>query len=239
MSLDPTAFPKQNYDVLHKVLFGMIVLMVLAGGILGYYWVQSHGDAIRAQAQADARKEANEASQKQIDTLQQQVQALQDSDKIRAEEEAKTLAAMQVAVAKVVTPQQVAQWIPQQLVTPQPIKIDVTPPSASNPTGQVVATMTSADLQAIRDQIETCKECGVKLAAANETITSKTAQVENTKTELTHMTAERDVVQKESDDWKRAAKGGSFVKRAAGFAEHAMVGAAVTGLVICGTGHCK
>jgi hypothetical protein len=137
-----------------------------------------------------------------IENAQKEMNAHQEADKQRDAQTAATLQSMAQSVSKVQTPSQIASWIPQQLPTPQPIMITVPQATAANPHPDAMATIPQADLPALRDQIEKCKECGVKLANAQADLASRDDQLKLASEQLS-------ATQKERDAAITAAKGGS------------------------------
>jgi hypothetical protein len=139
---------------------------------------------------------------------------------------------MQQAAAKIQTPQQIAQWIPPQLATPAPITVDVPPATAANPAPDAIATIPQQDLPMLRNEIESCKECAVKLVTAQQDLVSKDQ-------ELKLAGAQLSATQRERDAALTAAKGGSLWRRAQRNARWLTAGAAAATAALCATHHCK
>jgi hypothetical protein len=160
------------------------------------------------------------------------MQSLETAQKQRDAETQATLASMQRAAAKIQTPQQIASWIPPQLATPAPITVDVPPATASSPAPDAIARIPQQDLPVLRNEIESCKECSVKLAAAQMNLDGKDQQLKLAGAQLS-------ATQRERDAAITAAKGGSFWRRAQRNLRWLAVGGAAATVALCATGHCK
>jgi hypothetical protein len=195
--------------------------------IVGASWVGAREEAIRAKATVDAQQTVIAAAEKQAKDL---VTAEAERDRLTAV----NVAALQAAAAKQVTPAQIAAWIPQQLqqLPGTPITLSIPTATAQNPTPDAIARIPQADLPGLRDQIEKCQECGVKLATAQQDATSKDQRLLLAGQELSAVSVERDA-------YKKAAKGGGFWSRVKSKGKWFAIGAGVAAGALCGTGHCK
>jgi len=232
LSMDREAFLSMTPLTLRGKIEMVVVLLTLAGAALGFStWRQEHDDRIRAEASVAAQ-------QKAFDTAAAQMSALRAEDAERAKQTVAQVAEIQKAAAAQMTPAQIAAWLPKQAGTlPQPITIQVPTPTASNPTPAAIASIPLADLQGLRDSVEKCQECSVKLASAQGDLSSRDQQLKQAGEELSAVSAERDA-------YKVALKGGTtwqrFKRRAKDIvAIGAPIGAAVAIGAVCGTGHCK
>ena len=200
-------------DWKHKVLIaGVIVALLLVAMALGSY-IGAREDRIRMQATLDAQKTLfqNAAEERQR-------HAQEDAARDAAAQ--KQLDAMrQFLQQNAQTAQQIARWAPLQAQLPQPINVNLPPATQQNPKPDAVATIPQADLPAIRDAIEGCKECRLKLAAAEQDLASEKEQLRLAGEQLSAVERERDAALK-------AAKGGGFWRRARRAAKWFLIGAA-------------
>lgn len=209
----------------HKLeIAGAIVALVVAA-ILGGAWLGAREDAIRMKATVDAQQQL-------IATTAKQAKDLQDAEVERDKLTAANVAVLAAAAAKQVTPAEIATWLPKQLAGPQPITFTIPTPTAANPTPNATASIPQADLPALRDQIEKCQECALKLAASQADVSSRDERLTLAGEQLSAMSKERDAAVK-------ASKGGGFWSRAKRTVKYVVIGIAIGAVAVCGSGHCK
>jgi hypothetical protein len=192
---------------------------VLLLGAMGF-------SAYRSHVEADARMEATiAASQQTVKQLQQQDQALREEQAKREAETAQQLASMRAQLASVQTADQIVHWLPTQIPTRQPLDIQLPKATKENPTPAATAKIPQQDLPQLRDYVESCKECTVKLAAAEGDAASKEKRLGVLQKQL-------EAIERERDAAVKAAKGGGFWRRlwtrTKWFVVGAAAGAAVT-----------
>ncbi len=175
------------------------ITILVAAAILMRTYLDARADQLRLQATIAAQQGI-------IASAQQQMQSLDAAAKQRDAQTLATIAAMQQVVARVQTPQQIASWIPPQLPTPAPLAVSIPSATAANPAPDAIARIPQQDLPAIRDMIESCKECRVKLNAAQQGVASKDQQLSLAGEQLSAMQRERDAA-------LTAAKGGNLWRR--------------------------
>jgi hypothetical protein len=175
------------------------ICILVAGALIVRSYLDARADQLRLQATIAAQQGI-------IASAQQQMQSLDAAAKQRDAQTQATIAAMQQAVARVQTPQQIASWIPPQLPTPVPLAVNIPSPTAANPAPDAIARIPQQDLPAIRDMIESCKECSVKLNAAQQDVASKDQQLRLAGEQLSAMQRERAAA-------LTAAKGGNLWRR--------------------------
>lgn len=182
----------------HLVLYAIVILALFGAG---YYWHQQHEAIAITQARSDTLKEA-------------QAQLKVQLDEYRADEEARNkiltdkLADMAKAAAQQKTPIQITGWSQAQLEQAiAGIKITVPAPTADNPHPQAVATIPESSLPALRDTIEKCKEDSLRLSTCQQDISGHVLAEKNLNQQLADMTGDR-------DNWRKTAKGGTWLKRA-------------------------
>jgi hypothetical protein len=146
------------------------ICMLIAGVLIVRSYLDARADQLRLQGTIAAQQGI-------IASAQQQMQSLDAAAKQRDAQTQATIAAMQQAVARVQSPQQIASWIPPQLPTPAPLAVNIPSATAANPAPDAIARIPQQDLPAIRDMIESCKECSVKLSAAQQDVASKDQQL--------------------------------------------------------------
>jgi hypothetical protein len=197
-----------------------LVLAIVAGS-----WLGAREDQIRMKTTIDAQNQVIASAQKQAEDIQ-------DAEDARDKASAATVAAIQQAAAKQVTPAEIAAWIPKQLAGPQPITLQIPAPTAQNPSPNATASIPEADLPALRDQITACQTCSVKLSTAQADLTSRDQQAVLAQKQIDALKTERDAAVK-------ASKGGGFWSRVKAKGKWFVIGGGVAGAAICATGHCK
>jgi len=204
----------------------IVIAILLAGAAFaGYEWLQAHDARIVAQTTI--------AQQAQLITQdKRQADALIAEQKQRDAATAAQIAAMQSQVAQIKTAEQIIKWLPAQVATPQPVKIEIPEATAANPTPAAQATISQADLPALRDYVESCKECDVNLHSAQQAIALRDARLKLAGEQLSAAETQRDAA-------LSALKGGSFWHRLKHDAKTILIGAAAGAIAVCGTGHCK
>ncbi|MDE3136894.1 MAG: hypothetical protein KGL59_09995 [Acidobacteriota bacterium] len=213
-----------SWDLKHKVLGGAAVVALSGAGWAFSAWLGSHDARIQAQAKIQAQAQIIRAEQQQ----RQQIEAEQQARDART---ARQIAAMQAEVAKVKTAAQIAAWLPKQLPTPAPVKIEVPQRTAKDPTPAAVATIPQTDLPALRDYVESCQVCPVKLHTAQQDIADKEQQLKLAGEQLT-------AAEKQRDDAVRAARG-TFWGRLWTRTKWFVIGAGAGAALLCGSGHCR
>ena len=192
-------------------------------------WLGEHDARLKAETTIAAQ-------QKAFDQAGDQVKQLQASDKDRDAQTAATIAKLSDAASKQVTPAQIASWIPAQLqagkALPQPITIQLPPATAANPAPNAIASIPQADLPALRDEIASCQECGVKLSGAQADVASRDQQLKLAGEQLSAEGKERDA-------YKLELKGGTFWHRVKGGSQKVVIGIGIGLAFVCGSGHCK
>lgn len=198
----------------------VIVIATFGGSYLG-----AREDQIRMKATIDAQNTV-------IASAQKQAKDIQDAEDVRDKASAATVAAIQQAAAKQVTPAEIAAWIPKQLAGPQPITFQIPAPTAQNPSPNATASIPAADLPALRDQITSCQTCSVKLATAQSDLSGRDQQAALAQKQIDALKTERDAA-------VTASKGGSFWARLKTKARWFAIGGAAAAAAVCATGHCK
>jgi hypothetical protein len=166
-------------DTLHKVLTGVVIALVIAGGVGLWQLVQVH----EAKVLAEQKVQLDEQAQKNLDAHIAQVQQQFQSQ----------IDAVKADSAKQVTPQQIAQWLPKQVPVPQPITLNIPPATAGNPIPNVSADIPQADLPALKEYVTQCQICQL----SNQQLKS---QLADTQQKLKDS-------QDETQQWKTVAKG--------------------------------
>lgn len=201
------------------------LLALLAMGAIAWSWISAREDAIKLKATLEAQGQVITAAQKQVKDLQA-------AEAERDKQAAATVANLQSAAAKQVTPAQIAAWISKQLQLPQPITVTVPSVSPQNPSPNATASIPAADLPALRDTIEKCQECSVKLSTAQADLSSRDQQAILAQKQIDALKTERDAA-------VTAAKGGSKWQRLKKAGKWTGIGILVGAGALCGSGHCK
>lgn len=213
-------------DAGHKGLIIAALALLAIAGYLGSSWLSAHDAQVKLTATLAAQKTVIDQAQKDRD-------AHAAADKVRDAQTAATIESMQKALGNVQTPAQIAAWLPKQLPSlPQPITIQMPAATAQNPAPAATASIPVADLPALRDQLEQCRECAVKLATAQQDVSSRDAQLKLAGEQLSALQRERDAA-------VTASKGGGFWPRVKRGVKFFVIGAAAGAVALCGTGHCK
>jgi hypothetical protein len=213
-----------SWDLKHTALAGAAVLALGGAGWAYSAWIGSHDAWIQAQAKIQAQAQIISADRQQ----RQQIEAEQQA---RDAQTARQISAMQAEVARVKTAAQIAAWLPKQLPTPAPVKIDVPRGTAANPVPAAVATIPQTDLPALRDYVESCKVCSVKLHTAEQDVADKSQQLKLEDEQLT-------ATEKQRDAAVRAAHG-TFWGRLWTRTKWLVIGAGTGAALLCGSGHCR
>lgn len=211
-------------DLKHKLFLGLAIAALAAAAWTFHVWIAEHDARMQAESAAHAGEALAASAQAQMKENQAQ-------DAARAAQEAATLAAMQKLVGQIRTPQQIASWLPGQANVPQPITVNIPPATLANPAPAAVVSIPQADLPALRDQIEQCKECAVELGAAEAALASRDDQLKEAGAALSAKDAEIAA-------WKKASRG-TFWSRTKSAAKFLAIGGAIGAGAICGSGHCK
>ena len=202
------------------------IAAVLAGSVfVGKQWLDAHDAILKASATISAQSQV-------IAQQKQQAQMIAEQEKQRDAATQQQLSLMQTQVAQLKTTAQIVKWLPQQIATPQDVKIEVPAATKGNPAPAAIATIPQPDLPVLRDYVESCKECALKLSTAQQDITSKDQQLKLAGEQLSAMQQERDTALK-------AMKGGSFWHRLTHNAKLVFFVSAGTVGIVCATGHCR
>lgn len=165
------------------------------------------------------------ALKQQLKSAQQALTEAAAREQARDAAAQKQVKALQSQAAKVQSPEDVLKALPGVLPLPEPIEMKspaggdaanapaiAEKPSAPKAQEAAQATIPVVDLKPLYDVAVACKECQVRLAAAQADLKD-----EKTKTET---------LGRERDDALQAAKGGSVLRRVARAAEWFVIGAA-------------
>jgi hypothetical protein len=213
-----------SWDLKHAMLAGAAVAALGGAGWTFSAWKGSHDAWIQAQAKIQAQDEIIGADRQQ----RRQIEAEQQA---RDAQTARQIEAMQAEVAQVKTAAQIAAWLPKQLPTPKPVKIEVPQSTAKDPAPAAVAAIPQTDLPALRDYVESCKVCSVKLHTAQQDIADKERQLKLAGEQLA-------AAEKQRDAAVRAAHG-TFWERLWTRTKWFVIGAGAGAALLCGSGHCQ
>jgi len=194
--------------VLHKrlALAGLGAVLTL---IAFFAWKSEHDGKLQALTDAKTRQEQVVTLQAQLADLQKQQASFEQRVKQIQDQNERDKAALRLTIEKLKTPEQHAAWDQQQLEQLiAGIKIAVNPQ-----TGEAVATIPKGELPQVTQAIEQCKECKLDLSVANAKLDLAHEQRENLNTQLTlkdQMLLQKD---KQINDYRTAANGGTFWRR--------------------------
>jgi hypothetical protein len=197
----------------HLEALAAAVLAIILG-ILGYQYLQARDDRVKMDATIQAQKQVIDQA-----TADRAQHAKEDAARDAAT--AAQLDAMSKAVAQIRTPQQIVGWSQQQLADAiRGIQITVPAPTAANPHPEATVTIPENSLPGLRDTIEQCKECAVKLNTAQADLESRLQQMKEADAQIQALKTERDVAVK-------AAKGGTAWQRAWKVVKYVAIGGAI------------
>ncbi|MGA9185584.1 MAG: hypothetical protein WBZ32_09835 [Candidatus Acidiferrales bacterium] len=200
--------------------------LLLSGSIAIFAaWLESHDDRVRMQATVSEQKTI-------VESLQRQMQTIQDEESKREAAAASALAAMRQAVAKIRTPQQIAEWLPKQVQLPAPVTLSIPAAAPQDALPDATATIPQQDLAPIKTAVEGCKECALNVASLRQDLAGKQQQLKLAGEELSATERERDAA-------IAASKGGNVWIRLRRGAKWFAVGAGVALGALCSSGHCK
>jgi hypothetical protein len=189
---------------------GTLILTVagalsLLAVLAGRSWLAAHDAAVHLAA-----------------TLEAQEQVLAQANERQRQRDASlatALAQINAAKRRVDTPAKAVAELPQVLPPlPEPIEIQLPPPTLEHPAPPALATVPQVDLKPIYDYLQDCRACQVSLAATRDNLTDERAK-------LAAVTTERDAA-------VRAVRGGSVWSRVAHNAKWLAIGAAAATLAI-------
>jgi hypothetical protein len=188
-----------NFDLWHKILAAAALAALVAAAFIARQWLGAHDAWIRAQA-------TQKVQQQVIDQVKLQEAQIVADQKARDHAAQEQLAAMQAEVDKVQSAAQIARWLPAQIATAKPITIQVPQPTKENPHPAAQASIPREDLPQLRDYVESCKECSVKLHTAQQDLAAEDQRLELAGEKLS-------AVEKQRDAALKAARGGGFWHR--------------------------
>jgi hypothetical protein len=181
----------------------LAVVVFLAGGI-----VLAH--TLRAEQQARVLAESQvKTEQGKIKTYDAKISELVAGDKIRDTQTAAQIKTIQATAAAAKSPKQIVRYLQSQeqlAGAPAPITVETPEASAADPTPAAVATIPAIDLPFLRDQVARCDANALLVTSEKLDLTSCQSQLKLAGEKLS-------ATAKERDDWKTAAKGGTWAKR--------------------------
>lgn len=206
-----------------EVMAGVVLLGLSSFGFS--IWLAEHDARIHADETVKAQKQV-------FDQAAAQLQTLKADQSERDRRTAATIAALEASASKQTTPAQIAAWIPKQAGFESLGTIRLAAPTPQNPAADAILTVPEAQLPALRDTIEKCQECAIKLSAAEKDLVSKDDELRLAGQQLS-------ATGKERDAYKAQLKGGTFFARAKQAAKWIVGGIAIGAAAVCGSGHCK
>ena len=212
-------------DLAHKLLALTTTLLLAAGAVFAYNWLQAHDAYVRAAAQVKADQSTLTQLAKQQSDLAAQLKQTQS-------EQQSQLSALQKQYAQAQSPEQLAALISNVMNLPQPIRINTPPATAANPTATPVAEVPLPDAPQAKAFVQSCQQCQIELATAQKQSAISAQQTTDLKQQLA-------ITQKERDTWKRTAQGGSWARRAAKRVTAFAIDAAITTALACASHHCR
>lgn len=209
---------------LHRIAIGAVAAVAL---FLGSSWMRARDAQVKLAATLDAQKTVIDQAQKERD-------AHAAEDARRDAQTNATIASMQQALKNVQTPAQIAAYLQKAVApaVPAPITIQIPKATPESPEPPAQVQIPQEDLPVLRNQVEACQECSVKLASAQQDAASLKSQLQLAGEQLS-------AVQKERDAAVKASKGGGFWSRVKRGVKFFLIGAGAGAAAVCGSGHCK
>jgi len=208
-----------------KVHLTLTLALLALANFLVHQYVTAQDAYLRADAQSQAYQSALSQLAKQQSDLAQQLKQAQSDQQAQ-------LAALQKQYALAQSPQQLAALLTAAMNLPQPIRITTPAPTPDNPTPQPVAEVPLPDAPQAKAFVQACQACQIQLATAQKESTLAAQQLAAARQQLA-------LTEKDRDAWKRAAKGGSWPRRAAKRVAAFAIDAGLTTLALCATHHCQ
>jgi hypothetical protein len=201
--------------------------ILLAGVALIGLW--SYISAREARIKAEAVQAANEKVVAQND---QQIKLLASQVEQLKADQTRQLATLTATFSRAQTPQDIAPLVAKLMELQKPITFVTPAATPENPHPQPVAQIPAEDAPQVKAYVQTCEECKIKLPSLAAELSASEAQGRFLASNLVERTQER-------DQWKTAAKGGSFWQRFTRSLKYLAIGAGVGAVALCGSGHCK
>jgi hypothetical protein len=204
-------------------------VLALGLGVVGVRSWRSERNARAAAEQTAA------ADQKQIDQASHEITALKSADAARDKQTAVQLADLETAAQAAKTPVQITKYLTASFArsgAPVPVTIMIPAATLANPNPAAIASLPEIDLPFLRDQAEKCQADALEVTTDAADLASCRAQMKLAGEQLS-------AAENQSDAWKKAANGGTFLTRLKRGAKWFAIGAGAGAVALCGTGHCK
>ena len=190
-----------------EIVAGAVFAVFLV--ILLFEWHNSEMRNAAAQATTDVLQKTVANAQKTIDAAGDAI-AKRDAAMERQQQ------AFTAQLASIRTPAQAQPLILDMAAKNLPAPVQ----TATDPkTGAVSYTIPPEDVVPLYKKLATCEQAGQLDVCQHDVVDLKSQAAE--------LTTQRDSYKQEAATWKKAAKGGSFIKRAVKVAEHVAIGAAI------------
>jgi hypothetical protein len=182
-----------------EILCAILGLALFGVGV--YSWLGEHDARIKADQTA-------KIAQATIDKDASLRKAEASADVERDKQTATSVAKIDAAAAAEKTPAQIVKWIPAQLHTPAPIRMQIPAATPADPVPDAIVDVPQIDLAPIRDAIAKCQAQAVELGGCTKDVSSLKLQMTQAGEQLQKMTAERDQYKKAAGrtKWQRAEK---------------------------------
>jgi hypothetical protein len=229
----PIPHVKVTWRIAGEAVLGIIALLVF------WSWLSARDANIKAAAVQQANEKVIAQNDAQIKFNDQQIKLLAGQiDQLKADQ-ARQLATNTATFARAQTPVDIAALVSKIMELQKPITFVTPPATAANPNPTPVAQVPEESVPQLKTYVQTCEECKIKLP-------NITAQLANTNTQLAKSEQDKQLLAsnliertQERDQWKTAAKGGSFWSRFKRSAKYLLIGAGVGAVAVCGSGHCR
>jgi hypothetical protein len=183
-------------DLWHKLLLGLTVVLVIAGIVIAFYWLQAHDEAIRARAKIEADQTAFEKLSAQQKSLDDQLAQIK-------KDQADQLTSLTRSFNQAQSPAQLSALL--SAIMKQPVTVVTPPATAANPNPAPVIQL--PDTPQSKTYFQECESCKVNYAAAQKQLSAADTNAQLDKQKIALVTNERDT-------YKELAKGGPWFKRA-------------------------
>jgi len=209
---------------------GLEVLLAIVALIALWSYISAREAKVKAEATQTADEKVIAQNEQQRKLNDQQIQLLAAQvEQLRADQ-VRQLAASQAQFSRAQTPDQSAA------LTALLLGLKTNEVKAGGTTTAPTIEAPVAKLQAYE---QVCEECKIKLPSLTAQMAAVTSELAKEKS--TNQLLASDIVQRtqERDQWKKAAKGGSFWQRFGRSLKYIAIGAGVGAAAVCGSGHCR
>lgn len=210
-----------------KVVWIVALVLVAILGFVAYQWFQEYDAKIRAEATTTVMENRVNVNMQDIDQAKKEFEtATADRERI-IQTLQQELAMIEAQRAVVPAPQQfvvdASKLIPN---LPAPLKVQDVPATGDRPATQEVV-IPREDLAALHNYRLDCEEKGIRLDACEQSASNDAAKILSLNTQAVKAQDNYDLMEKDRNNWRNTAKGGTVMKRALTAGKWIVIGGAV------------